>query len=713
MSFKILFHKIKNKVLIGEQSVKHYFGLLGVWAIICAQFAPELSSTQNNFSSFAVICLLIASIFLYFEITNESEVTTRTLGIESKLNNYWYLSHISTTTVAMLLTQSWFRTSGYIAGGDIAPPIGTSWIGKLFQSYTWGGGNSTTFVSNQIDLPWAFFAWITQLLGGSSGMAQRCFYTFLIGGIVLAASLLARALNFDPITSAAISLVYFYNPLTLSLVNVYSNFLTTMILIALFPAILLFYGESRISFKKTILTFCFCSPLIGFTYSNPPLLGLIVLATFATPALSYLLKGKDSGLKILKALTVIVPMIVGISSYWLIPAIMVLTHSSFEHLANTGSWIFTESRATLSNAFWLNTTWGWNYSEYFPYAKYFSQYPLEIIKILVPITVFAPLAFKTSNVLDSSKNKLLSICAITSLFLFLFSNGTNSPGKIVFYPFYSLPFGWLFREPGRFLILTALLYALMAGITIEYLAGFKFKINSPKFEKFFNATNKKIIISGIVIIIALSSSFPLWTGQVVRGQRDGFPTEHVKTPEYWTKTINYLNSSLSPKGSLLVLPKDINYTMLYSWYYGADSFIAKTLNRNVINPLPTTYLKVKGNVYSLVSRFSDEILSHNWRAAEEIQNELGARLIIIRGDTQPEPTGLIEALNINPLLTSIHKSGPLLIYQSKNCCRMNVNHKYYSKEEYIYVIILFVLMVLFSRYAFLKFRLSNKSKQSH
>ena len=57
-------------------------------------------------------------------------------------------------------------------------------------------------------------------------------------------------------------------------------------------------------------------------------------------------------------------------------------------LATLASWTWTEGRATLLNAFWLNTSWGWVHPEYFPYADKFDSLPLSILRFVIPAAAF-------------------------------------------------------------------------------------------------------------------------------------------------------------------------------------------------------------------------------------------------------------------------------------------------------------------------------------
>jgi hypothetical protein len=66
----------------------------------------------------------------------------------------------------------------------------------------------------------------------------------------------------------------------------------------------------------------------------------------------------------------------------------------------------------------------------------------------------------------------LALAAATAALAIIFlSTGTNPPGNTLFDRLYGLPFGWLLREPGRFLVVAALAYAVLVAVEVEVGSG--------------------------------------------------------------------------------------------------------------------------------------------------------------------------------------------------------------------------------------------------
>jgi len=173
------------------------------------------------------------------------------------------------------------------------------------------------------------------------------------------------------------------------------------------------------------------------------------------------------------------------------------------------------------------------------------------------------------------------------------------------------------------------------------------------------------------VAVALVSAFPLWTGSVVPGPRDGFPSEHVIVPSSWTATADYLNSSNAPGGSLLVLPPDDYYQMPYTWYYGNDGFIPNLLNRHVVVPSEQGYYKGSSELLGAVQLEASALTSHNWTEASRILTVIGTPVLLVRGDIEAtfpgrdivSPVALSAALTNDPDMHLVHRIGPLSLYE--------------------------------------------------
>jgi hypothetical protein len=642
-------------------------------SIACVAVAELImqGSFQDVLANIGYLGLIISSVSLLAQKTQSSTVALDQSSAAS--NQVWRWTIAGLGLAGMVLIQSWFRPGTAIAGGDIAPPVGTAWIGRIFSTFGWDGNTLGGPVSNQKRLPWAALEWITHLLGGSAALSQRIWLSLLVGAVMMSAGMLARALGFSPLSSVVVSLAYFFNPMTISEVGVNDVFLTAMFVIPLLAAAVLSYGNNRLRLWQVCAVFSVAAPFVGYVYSNPPLVGLVVATTSFSVALAWTKFGRAAAKKSTKGLIVAGSCLVLTSSYWLMPAIHQLNTVATSNLAPTSTWAFTQTRATLTNGLWLNNTWGWKFSLYYPYAPDYGRFPFNLIPVLIPVIAFSGLARRKSSS-DRGNERLKGLLAFSALIIVLLSTGTNPPGRWLFDPLYNLPHGWLLREPGRFLIVVALGYALLAGLLVDQSRTFRANA-AVQLERYPLATkerwSKPRLTAAVVVLVAIAGSFPLWTGLIVPGPRQGFPSTRVVIPSSWTSLGDYLNSSSSPRGPLLVFPPDDFYAMPYTWYYGNDGFIVDLLDRHVIVPSEQSYYAPSKNLLHDVQLESAALLEHHWIEAGKILNAIGTPMILVRGDVVSNfagrsivsPTALRAALKINPETLQLKTFGPLSLFE--------------------------------------------------
>ena len=560
------------------------------------------------------------------------------------------------------IAQTWFRAGTSIAFGDIAPPIGTAWIGRIFDSFGWSGANLGGPATNQVDLPRAVVSELTHLVGGSGSLAQRIWLTLLISGIFVAGGALARSLGLGPAAGIAAGALYFFNPVTLSEVAFNDVYLLTMILLAALPAVVISYGRGTLSLPRVCVCFVVASPFVGYAYQNPPLVGMLVLVVAAAPLLVWIRYGRTAAKRSLGGLAIGGALLLGVSAYWLIPAHNAVSAVAAGNLSSLSSWAFTEGRYTLANGLWLNTEWGWGVTLYYPYAPEFSRFPLELVRPLVPLVAFGGLAIAHSATRKERRlSRLTAAVALAVLAVVFFDTGTRSPGGVLFDHLYRLPYGWLLREPGRFLLIGAVGFSLLAATLVERLRALP-------------------VLAVVVptVAVALVAGFPLWTGSVIAGPRQGYPSVHVTVPADWVAAAHYLNSDAAPGGSLLVLPPDDFYQMPYTWYYGNEQFIPDLLNRNVVVPYPQGYSTVSTELLNSVKLEASALLDKNWHEAGLLLNALGTPVVLVRGDIEPgfkgrpivSPAALAASLTQDPEMRLVHRDGVLSLYQLRGTYRV-------------------------------------------
>jgi arabinofuranan 3-O-arabinosyltransferase len=670
-----------------RRSYRPVIASFGLACVVVAELLPP-SSPQGLFAAFGFFALLVAAILMLVPKWDRHPATA--LEVPKAEPRYpgatWRWTLAGLGLFGLVVAQTWFRSGTVIAGGDIAPPIGTAWIGRIFNTYGWSGANLGGPQANQGQLPFGVVDELVHLAGGSGALAQRIWLSLLIAGVVVAGAALARSLIMSPLAGVCVGIFFFFNPMTLSQVSTNDVYLAAMVLVATLPALVISYGRGTLKRWQLNLGFVVAAPFVGFIYANPPLVGMLVLTVLATPLLVWVRFGRDTAVRTWWGLLLAGTLMAGASAYWLIPNLLASSSIASGTLSSVSAWAFTESRSTLANGFWLNTAWGWNFSEYYPYAHLFRQFPIALVRPLIPLLALFGLTLrspgKDQRVLSRS-TRLGGLLSVFVLGLILLSNGTRAPGSLIFDPLYHLPYGWLLREPGRFLMVVALGYALLIGLLVDRVGS---RVRTPLSPTPSGGPNtvgttrvswsRWLMVS--VVAVALVSAFPLWTGLVVSGPHDGFPSGHVVVPSSWTATADYLNSSKAPRGSLLVLPPDDFYQMPYTWYYGNDGFIPNLLDRHVVVPSGGSYYNVSSELLGAVQLEASALTSHNWTEASRILTAIGTPILLVRGDIEAtfpgrdivSPAALSAALTNDPDMHLVHRIGPLSLYELNSQYRL-------------------------------------------
>lgn len=584
--------------------------------------------------------------------------------------------------LAAAAAQSWFTWGRSLAGGDIAPPEGTAWLAHLFSPWAWSGSNLGGPNANATQLPWAVILGVTHELGLPAWFAQRLWLTFLFAAAAAAAVLLLRTLGLRPVPSSAGALVYLINSYVLSTVGISAVYLAAMVVLAAYPALVLAAAKGRISILTASIALASLAPLLGFVYLNPPLAAMVAGTAVLAAPVSGQLWGRAAARRAFGAIALGGLAALLVSAYWIVPSLLQIAVLATGALSRVNAWAWTEGRANLANGLWLNTTWGWAYSIYYPYAGAYGRWPLQIVKFLLPACSFAGLALALAKQSVPGASHLLRLAlgsAAVGLLLILLGTGTNLPGSVLFDPLYALPFGWLLREPGRFLMIVGLCYAVLIGVAVQIgapaLVTRLARSSMGRAAQVWNRRSARLAAAALVTValgVALAPAYPLATGQVAPAQRRGaFPSSRVAFPYYWTSMAAYLNST-APPGHLLVLPPDDFYQMPYTWgYYGNDGFITDLLSRDVLDPTAQGYLSVATQLTTTDDNLAAALMTEQWLLANRLIDALGTPLLLVRGDVNASfpgrniisPQVLQARLLADPYMRLIHRSGPLALFR--------------------------------------------------
>ncbi len=652
----------------------------GVLTLLALGFLPE-GSLADRLGLVALVAFAFAAAAGWLQLISQGRpLQPVTNDVKHQNSRAWWLVGIAVVVVAGFAVQTWVRPGTTIAGGDIVVPEGTAWIGRLFEPWTWGGSTLGEPSQLPLALPWAALVSLVHALGGNLEAAQRIWYTVLFVGAGLAALGLLASLRMGPIAALAGTAVYLFNPYVITWVNTFDNYLAALVVVAAIPAALIAAGTGRLSARWSAALVAATAPLIGYAFLNPPLVGMVVAVLVAPPLVVAWVEGKDAAVRCLRALFLAILLLLIACAYWTVPAFLHLSSGIPSTFTSISGWTWTEGRATIRNGLWLNTHWGWNFTEYFPYGGSYNVLPFSLLKFVLPAIAFSALGL--AQIADRNRRFLrdrqlrLSVAAATvAVFFIIFSTGTNPPGNAIFLPLYNLPFGWLLREPGRFLMLVALAYAVLTGILVEALLPQLSVLALLRWRRPPLAA-LRLAIAPLAVGTCILLGFPLYTGVFVSDTRPTLATwavsarqTHVEMPAYWKEMASYADG-LPVQGAVLVMPPDDWYEMPYTWYYGTDAFIVQLFKRRVLVPNTQTYTPASSGLIGAVDLTAQSILHKDWRQAESLVTAMNAPLVLVREDIQAPfpnhviapPNALAEALNASPNFVFLRRIGSLDLF---------------------------------------------------
>ncbi len=740
---------------------------LGVTAGVCALLIlcviPE-GNLSERMAITALVALGFAAVVGWFEILTTRRHVAPT-GVGQPSSQYWPAVTLAVALLAALAVQAWFQPGSSIATGDIPPPDGTAWLGRLFEPWTWSGSDLGGPSQLLLQLPWAAVLGLCHALGGDPALAQRIWYTALFVGAALGIFGLLAALRMSPAAAVAGTAVYVLSPYVISEVTINTVYLAALGLLAAIPAALVAAGTGRISVRLGAVLVATSAPLIGYVDLNPPLVGMLFAAMVIAPLVVAWVDGREAAFRSFRTLLLAVPLLVAASAYWIVPSIIHLSVVVTSQLAPITSWSWTEARASVRNAFWLNTFWAWPFPEYFTYSKTYESFPFSVLRFVLPAIALSALALgAVSQIAKPSKRKTrprpivadqsraianldtrlerlgkrfewghiaeddylvewerlvahrvdlvtiqkkaaadadvvppqplmersdsgdsqgvlrefrmqrelrLALAAATAaLAIILLSTGTNPPGNTLFNRLYALPLGWLLREPGRFLVVASLAYAVLVAVVVERVVTGPWIARLVRDHRGWEHGSRMGVVAATVAV-SVALGFPVYTGAVVPDSRPQLPSAHVHVPGYWTEMARSVDG-LPIQGSMLIMPPDDFYAMPYSWgYYGTDDFIANFFHRRVVIPNGQGYSPATSQLVKSANLVAQSILDHHWQLTEALVTALNTPLILVRGDIQSSlagrtilrPSDLSASLSEAPNFELVRQIGALDLFR--------------------------------------------------
>jgi arabinofuranan 3-O-arabinosyltransferase len=523
----------------------------------------------------------------------------------------WLLAYLVPALLSIVAVQTWFEPGTVIAGGDLAPPIAPQADYDSHWSHLTVGEGAPGY--NISGLPYA--AWLDAWgwLGVGEELGQRFWLSALFAGSAVAVVFLAFGFTANPVAAGAAGLLASFN--AYRLITGPDDIRMAAILVAALLGGLVVRAASRPQGRAGVVAFAVASLGLGYVMTNPPHVALVAVWVAACLVIA-LVAHPDAARRTTSFLAKAVPLALLVNAWWIVPAWLTLTGPGFDErfeAVRAEEWTWTHARATLGNALTLNTTWGWEYPEYFPYADRFDGALLTILAFAFPVLALlgVVLAWRTQRRTAAG----LAVAALIGAWL---ATGLRAPIPEVNRWLYDyMPGYWLFREPSKLLLLVMLPMAVLAGLGVAHLL-----------------TREDVWLRRLAVGLVLGAlvyAHPIFTGEVIPDERPRLPSAHVRVPDAWDKAASMLNAQRA-SGRLLVLPRSDYYQVPTTWGYYGVAFTRPLVHRPVVESQPGGYFRPLPTVSSLEESIETDLLSGRLARARQALRALGVGYVLLRRD---------------------------------------------------------------------------------
>jgi arabinofuranan 3-O-arabinosyltransferase len=527
------------------------------------------------------------------------------------------LAYLVPVAVALLAVQGWFRVGTVIAQGDLTPALVPSKTSVSIWNYSTGQGGPSFAI---VQLPTTVGVRIASAIGISPEMFQRLWISLLFAGVAAAVVYFAFGFLEDPVAAGAAGLFASFNAYRLTtgadpipLAAVCSAAVLGGLLLRIRP------GEPQL---RRIGSFGLWSMTIGYLVVNPPQVVLVAAWVLVSIVLGGLLWHREYVLAVARFLARAVPLVILLNLWWLVAVALTVRDRTFAARFAAGDpsmWAWTHVRASLVNAFALNTTWAWTHSAYFPYRAALDDGLSGLFRFALPLLGIIGV-FRVARIRPRIATALILVWIITVWV----AKGYHPPlADANAWLYAHVPGYWLLRDPAKVLGLATIVVALLAGAAI----GDAWRRRGSDAVRLVYSLCVACLVVGSLVYVR-----PLFTGAVIPDSRPLLPSAHVAVPDGWTDAGAYLDS-LPPTGAVLVLPMSDYYQLPTTWgYYGA-SFTPAVTGKPVIDLASGGYFGGYGSAPVLVSAIQQRLLEDPARSdALPLMRALGVGYVLVRRD---------------------------------------------------------------------------------
>jgi arabinofuranan 3-O-arabinosyltransferase len=528
------------------------------------------------------------------------------------------LAYVLTGVLAAGVAQTWFSAGTVLGHGDEPPPIPPgSQVLSLWNDFTRGEGISSYDI---VGLPYWGWLRLIAAMGGSLGLGQRLWLTALFAASVVAVVYFAFALTAKPLVAAIAGFFTIFNATQLVNPAAHLEF-ATVTEAALLGGLLVRAGADSDG-RRRPLKFALASLGLSFVFFNPPHVALILVWLVFCVFLAVLCHGRPAVRRIARFALAALPLVVLVNLWWLVPAALTLAGpggADRRPTIDVHAWAWTLRRASIPNALALNTTWGWGYAQYYPYAASVGRFPFGPLRFCLPFLGLLGLILARGR-----ERRVAIMLAVAGLAAVIVAKGLHPPfSGFNDWLYANVPGYWLFRDPGFALFILLIAYCVLAGLAVSHLLRMRI-----------GRLPAGGILAAVLVAGATAAVHPLFTGKLLANDRPlGTGGPQVKVPSAWTQLGSYLNAQ-PPEGKVLVLPAVPFYQEPTTWGYWGVPFTRLVVHRGVLESrtAETSYLRSVGDVSSLVGNVEDDILSGNSSAIALELKTIGVRYVVIRRD---------------------------------------------------------------------------------
>jgi arabinofuranan 3-O-arabinosyltransferase len=527
------------------------------------------------------------------------------------------LAYVVPVALALLAVQTWFRPGTVIAQGDLTPPFLSSTTSISSWNYVSGQGGPSYAI---VQAPTTVGIRAASAMGISPELFQRLWISLLFAGVAASVVYYAFGLFEDPVAAGAAGIFASFNAFRLTTGSDPIP-LATICVAAILGGLLLRVRDGRTEFRR-IASFALLSMGVSYLAVNPPQVVLVAGWMLVSIVLGAVLWHRDYVVAVGRFAVRAVPLALLLNLWWLVPAVLTLRDPSFAARFAAGdpsSWAWTHVRATLTNAFALNTTWAWTHSAYFPYSNALDGGVAGLLRFALPLLGAVGL-IRAAQRRPRLAAALIVVWGIT----LWVAKGYHAPlAGTNEWLYQYVPGYWLFRDPAKVVGVTTIVVALLAGLAV----GDAWRERRRGAGGLSYSLCVAALIAGSLVYVR-----PMFVGSVVPDRRPLLPSSHVVVPDAWTDVGPYLDS-LPSTGSVLVLPMSDYYQLPTTWgYYGA-SFTPSVTAKPVIDLADGGYFRGYGSAPVLVSAIEQRLLDDRARRdVVPLMRALGVGYVLVRRD---------------------------------------------------------------------------------